>query len=1342
MKYIKDRLLILSLLIGLIYSSYSLPTHAAPRYYFKNLDLKNGLSQNTVNAILQDRLGFMWFGTKDGLNRFDGLSFRTFRSKKEDPKSLGSNFITALYEDATGKMWVGTDAGLYIYDPEMEAFKLFDLHDRQGLTIQKPVSMISGDKDGRIWIAVESNGLYCYDSKIGKVKNHLFSTISSNVTTFNIDNSGKMWIGFFGNGLYYSKDNLKTIKPFTSPDGKIIFKNDVISKVVYSHFNCLYIGSVKGGLNELNLNSGQIRNLLLTDENKEPIYVRDILPFSNSEFWIGTESGVYVYNLNKRNYVHLKNLGNDPYALSDNAVYSLCKDKEQGVWVGSYFGGVNYLPRQNTYFEKYYATNHENSIHGKRVRELCQDKDGSIWIGTEDGGLNHFDPLSGKSVFFEPSKAFTNIHGLCIDGDNLWVGTFSKGLKVINKKTGVIVKTYLKSDSKNSLYDNSVFSICKTSTGKLYFATLFGLVSYNRETDDFTRIEALSGKFVYDIKEDSRGNIWLATYANGAYCLDVKKNTWTNFSYDSKNEKSIPNNKVLSLFEDSRGQVWLTTQGGGFCKFIAESKSFVRYSSYNGFPSDVVYQIAEDNQGLFWITTNNGLIRFNPNTKKIKIFTTSNGLLSNQFNYRSSLKTDNGTIYFGSIDGFISFNPSTFSENKYIPPVVITEFLLFNKSVPVGEKHSPLKQSITFSKKLVLTSNQNSFSFRLAALSYQALGMNHLMYKLEGFDKEWYSVTESPLINYSNLRYGKYVFQVRASNNDGVMNEQGYELEIVIKPPFYLTIVAYILYFLLFISTIAYTILYLKRREARKHQVQMEKFENEKEKEVYKAKIDFFTNVSHEIRTPLTLIKGPLDSIIQKQEITPEMKEDLTIKSKNTNRLLNLTNQLLDFRRTESQGFQLNFIENNITDLLRDSYQNFSSLARQKKLEFSMDVPNSDVFADVDKEAFIKIISNLFSNAVKYSASYIHVKLQRDDSGAQSMFTIQVINDGVIIPDDIKETIFQPFVRFNENDARQLTAGTGIGLALSRSLAELHHGKLSMEKVPDCNSFCLSLPVYQENAIILSSDNMDIEPEFSPIINKTVTDRTKPVVLLVDDNQGMLAFVKKELSARFTIMTATNGFKALEILDGNYVNLIISDVMMPQIDGFEFCIKVKTTLAYSHIPVILLTAKTNLQSKIEGMDIGADAYIEKPFSVDFLQACVANLIRSRETLREAFTRLPFVDSNTLAMTKADEEFLKNINEIIHKNIANSDFSMDDMAEKLNMSRSSFYRKIKEILDLSPNEYLRLERLKKAAELLKEGHYLVNEICYMVGFNSPSYFSKCFQKQFDILPKDFAAESSK
>jgi len=1338
----KRTILLIFIVSGFFFAGYCFSAQLSPHHYFKTLDSKNGLSQNTINSIIQDKMGFMWFGTKDGLNRYDGLSFRPFKSRIGDPKSLGSNFINVLYEDALGYIWVGTDAGVYIYDPQDESFRNFDLSKGQEKTIQRSVSMIQGDKNGQIWIAVESQGLYCYNLESKKLKNYRFKSEASNVNAFNIDDNGKMWIGFYGDGLFYSSDNLKTIVPFTSPDGKVPFREDVIFKIIHGRFNCLYIGSVKGGLKELNLNTKQIRDLLLTDENNEPVFVRDILTYNNSELWIGSESGIYIYNILRNTYFHLKSSDDDPYALSDNAVYTLCKDKENGVWVGSYFGGVNYLPKQYNYFEKYYSTNNGNSIHGKRVREFCQDNDGSIWIGTEDGGLNHFDPKTGKATFLAPSAAFTNIHGLCIDGDNLWIGTFSKGLKLINKKTGALLKTYRKSESPNSLKDNSVFSICKTSTGNLYFATLFGLLVYNRNSDDFTPIKELNGKFVYDIKEDSRGNLWIATYSNGAFRFDINKKKWTNFTYDSKNDKSIPNNKVISIFEDSRGKVWLTTQGGGFCKYVPEKKSFIRYNSHNGFPSDVVYQIAEDNQGLFWITTNNGLIRFNPNSKIIKIFTVSNGLLSNQFNYRSSLKTEDGKLYFGSIDGFIAFNPSSFTENKYAPPVVITEFLLFNKTVKVGEKHSPLKQSITSTTDLVLTSKQNSFSFRLAALSYQALGMNHLMYKLEGFDKEWFSVTESPLINYSNLSYGKYKFRVKAANSDGVWNEKGTTLNIEILPPFYLTIWAYFIYLLASIYLVIYTLVNLKRKEARRHQIKMEKFENEKEKEVYKAKIDFFTNVSHEIRTPLTLIKGPLDSIIEKKEMAPEIADELNIMSKNTNRLLNLTNQLLDFRRTESDGYRLIFIENNITELLRDSYLSFSSMARQKGLEFTMDIPETDLLAPVDKEAFIKILSNIFSNAIKYSKTYIRVTLDSVDPGDNQFFSIRVANDGVLIPDSIKESIFQPFVRFNENDNQQLTTGTGIGLALSRSLAELHHGRLFMDLRPDCNSFCLMLPVMQDNVIILTSDSHEEKTNLTFFADKTVIDKSKPVILVVEDNPDMLSFVAKQLSSKFTLLTAINGLNALEVLDENYVNLVISDIMMPQMDGFELCKKMKSTLSYSHIPIILLTAKTNVESKIVGMDLGADAYIEKPFSSDYLMACASNLIHSREKLREAFTKSPFVASNTLAMTKADENFLNKINDIIYRNIANSEFSMDDMAETLNMSRASFYRKIKETLDLNPSEYLRLERLKKAAQLLKDGNNLVNEVCYMVGFNSPSYFSKCFLKQFGVLPKDFAVESRK
>lgn len=1302
-------------------------------YYFRNLSIRNGLSQNTVNAILQDRKGFMWLGTKDGLNRYDGLSFRKFKHDAANPRSIGNCFITSLYEDFNGNIWVGTDAGVYIYYPEKEAFEEFDCQSLEKTRIERSVSMIAGDKQGRVWIAVEAQGMFCYDTRQKLLRNYPLSEISSNIKCFTFDSGGTLWLGFYGDGLYYSKDNLATVHPYGSPeDGKREFEGGVITKIVQGNYNCLYIGSVKEGVSELNLTSGQVRNLLAIDESGESIFCRDLLPYSDNELWIGTESGIYIYNLRTAQFIHLRASLYDSYSLSDNAIYALYKDREEGLWIGSYFGGVDYYPRQYTYFAKYYPKNIANSLHGKRVREFCRADDGTLWIGTEDGGLNHFNPKTKEFHFFEPSAGFTNIHGLCMDGSHLWVGTFSKGLRVIDTRTGVVLRTYTEGHTPHSLNDNSIFSICRTSAGEIYLGTLFGLLRYNRTQDSFDCIPELNGKFVYDIKEDSYGNLWLATYANGAYCYDVSARRWKNYVFDAEDERSLPYDKVLSVFEDSYRQIWLTTQGGGFCLFHPDTETFTRYGLKDGLPNDVVYQIVEDDDRFLWLTTNNGLVRFDPKTMEMKVFSTANGLPTNQFNYRSGFKDEAGNIYLGSINGFVAFDPRTFAENRQVPAVAITDFLLFNKEVSVGETDSPLKSSITFSDKVVLTADQNSFSFRIAALSYQAPRMNKLMYKLEGFDEGWLTIGESPLVTYSNLGYGDYVFKVKASNSDGVWNEQETSLHLSILPPFYLSGWAYCFYVLFFMGCLVCAIFYFKRRNYRKQHRQMEMLEQEKEREVYHAKIDFFTNVAHEIRTPLTLIKGPLENIILKKEVDSETKEDLYIMKQNTERLLNLTNQLLDFRKTETRGFRLNFTECDVVAVLRETYFRFTSLAKQKGLDFILELPQECFMADVNQEALTKIISNLLNNGVKYASTYLRISLETDEK----VFHIRTFNDGEMIPDTMKEEIFKPFVRLDKED--EVTTGTGIGLALSRSLAELHQGSLMMEKGEEVNCFCLTLPVNQDSTITLSAENVSQVEENSCGWEQEETDtkEKKPMILVVEDNPDMLAFIRKQLTTEYSVLTAMNGIEALAVLDNHYVNLVVSDVMMPQMDGFELCKTIKSDLSYSHIPVVLLTAKTNIQSKIEGLELGADAYIEKPFSVEYLLANISSLIHNREKLRQTFAKSPFVAANTMALTKADEEFIWKLNDIIQANLHNPEFSMEDMADALKMSRSSFYRKIKGVLDLSPNEYLRLERLKQAAQLLKEGKSRVNEICYTVGFNSPSYFSKCFLKQFGVLPKDF------
>ncbi len=1294
------------------------------QYYFRSWNINDGLSQNSIYAILQDHLGFMWFGTKDGLNRFDGTSFQVYCKANG---MLGNNCVTALYEDKEGSIWIGTDTGVYIYSISRENSYFFDVKTADGLGINRSVYMI-GENKGCIYIS-SADGFFCFHPQQQKMvqlkipwagmKNFLFD-------------QGTCWGAFYADNLYFTLDDFNTVYPFAAQDGTQPFKNEVVNKIIKGEENLLYVGLTKG-LKEINLATRQVRTLLSVDDKGDDIYVREIALYSENELWIGTESGIYTYNIKNGAITHIQSLVGTSYALSDNVVYSLYKDKEGGMWIGSYFGGINYYPKQYTFFEKIYPHKGMEEL-GERVREIVEDEKGNLWIGTEDKGLFHYNPVTKESKPFHHQSIYHNVHGLCLENGFLWVGTFSGGLNRINLQTNT-VKTYRKKDS-CGLSSNDIFVIRRTASGKIYLGTADGLFEYHNENDRFSRVESVPPTLIYDLHEDLKGHLWLATF-NGVYKLETEKRKCIHFYHKENDSLSLPYDKVLSIFEDSRHQLWFTTEGGGFCRLVSDSGTFEHYDSNSiGLPSDVVHQIVEDKRGIFWLTTNKGLVRFQPETKVIKNFTIADGLLSNQFNYRSSHQTVDGRIYFGCIAGLISFDPSTFIDNDYVSPLVITDFMIFNKEVVPNTKDSPLKQSITVSDSIELTASQNSFSFRFATLGYSTLDQNKLLYKLEGFDKEWYEARGS-LISYSNLPYGSYTLYAKGVNSDGIWNDAPLKLHIYIRPPFYLTGWAYAVYVLLSLCIFYFIIRYSKRRMARKHMRQMEKFEQRKERELYSAKINFFTNVAHEIRTPLTLIKGPLECILKDKPLADDVREDLVIMRQNSDRLLNLINQLLDFRKTANNSFTLILSECNIQEIVSGVYIRFTSLARQKNIKLSIDLPEEDISAAVDREALIKIISNLLSNAVKYAATYITITVKYNE--ATGSFIIKVCNDGSVIPVNMREEIFQPFVQVQNNE--EYASGTGLGLALARSLAELHHGTVYLEDMQGVNCFVLEIPVtHVEEVQELQENVSEKEDKISGIENPMAEEQEKgthlPVILVVEDNQDMLTFIAKQLSSAYSVLKAKDGVEALEILEDANIDLLISDVMMPRMDGMELCHRLKTDLTYSHIPIVLLTAKTNLESKIEGLKLAADAYIEKPFSVEYLIATIESLLCNREKLRQAFCHSPFVFTATMAQTNADKIFLEELNKIVYDNLQDPDFNLDSMAQLLNMSRSSLNRKIRGILDMTPNDYIRVERLKKAAVLLKDKSYKINEVCYAVGFSTPSYFAKCFQKQFGVLPKDF------
>ena len=652
------------------------------------------------------------------------------------------------------------------------------------------------------------------------------------------------------------------------------------------------------------------------------------------EFWIATESGIFIYNLKTEKFTNLQKKYNDSYSISDNAVYTFCQDIEGGIWAGTYFGGVNYYPKPYTSFKKYFPKIGENSLSGNVVREVHQDKDGNIWIGTEDAGLNKFDTVTGRFFHFQPSGtngsiSYSNIHGLLVNGDELWIGTFEHGLDVLNIKTGKVIRHYVSSD-KNLLKSNFIYCIYQANSGEIMLGTTRGIYTYNKEGNEFIPLPQIPlFNWYTSILKDKDGIIWAGTFGNGVNYLDTKTQKGGNLRYNGKNKNSLSSDRVNSIFEDSNKNLWFATEGG-LCKFNRKTNDFKRYTTANGFPSNFTISILEDEEKNLWISTTKGLVRFNAQTEDLSVYTKANGLLTDQFNFSSAFKDPQGKMYFGSAKGLISFNPSEFKKNVFIPQVYITGFQVNNKDLAIAKNGSPLKKSVTYTDKIILKNNQSTFSIDFASLSYTAPEMSEYAYKMEGLDKDWIYLESNRKIYFTGLPAGNYIFKVKAANSIGAWNLQETKLVIEILPPWWASWWAYGCYCLLGALIVYYSVRNYHKKVEEKNRRKIEYLEIAKEKEIFQAKIEFFTNVAHEIRTPLTLIKGPLEKVIKKAHDVPEVSNSLKIMEKNTNRLIELTNQLLDFRQTEIKGFSLNFVNANISELLEETYLSFKPLAEQK----------------------------------------------------------------------------------------------------------------------------------------------------------------------------------------------------------------------------------------------------------------------------------------------------------------------------------------------------------------------------------------------------------------------------
>lgn len=1029
---------------------YLLPAaYGQQGYYFRHYQVENGLSHNTVMCSVQDRQGFLWLGTKDGLNRFDGTSFKVFRHDEDDSTTIGNDYIRYLHLNNQGRLYVGTQQGLYQYQPFTESF----VHVASSGT--KSIKEVTTDAAGNLWYIADGD-FWCEEKKTGKTvffEQGRYGWATSMCTA----NDGSFWLAT-ADGFIKRYDAAS--RTFTSVP---VFQKPVttqwIEKIYPAKDGSLLIGTAADGLLAYEPATGRIRSVISQNSDKTGIFVRDILHYKKNEYWLATESGLFIYDAATGAITNLKKNYHDPYSISDNAVYTLCKDKEGGLWAGTFFGGVNYYVEQHAIFQKYFPDYSKATISGNAVREIVKDKYGNLWVGTEDAGLNKIDP-GGAITHFMPtgnknSLTYYNIHGLLAVDDQLWIGTFEHGLDVLHIPSGRVVKHYKAGPGAGDLKSNFIFSLARTRSGKILVGTTAGVFVYDSRLDRFSPVAQLSG-YTYHIMEDSKGVWWSATISDGIKFYDPQTGKSGGFQNNAKDKASISNNMVNSVFEDSRGNLWIATEGGGVCKLDASRKTVKRFNTKNGWPSNFVFKIVEDDKKQLWMTTSKGLVQFDPTSEAATVYTSANGLLNDQFNYSSGFKDETGRLYFGSVKGMISFNPANFRKSGFVPPVYITGLQVHNNELAIG-RESPLQQSVLFTKAIELAHDQSSFSIDFAALSYTAPQMSTYLYKMVGIDNKWNLLEKNRKVYFTNLAPGRYTFKVKAANGSGVWNENETTLTITILPPWWQSPTAYAIYSLLALGFIGFAFRHYHRRMKRKAQERLEQLHFEKEKEVYEAKMKFFTNIAHEIRTPLTLIKGPLERVIKKAEEIQGVKNSLAIMQRNTDRLIELTNQLLDYRQTEAGGFTLAFTEENISRTLQETYFSFKPLADQKRLAYSLHLGKDLLVAYADSEALIKILTNLLSNAIKYADKKVVVGLFYHST--EKTFAIEFENDGDLIPEDMREKIFEPFVRLKKNEKQK---GTGIGLALARSLAELHGGTLHVKAHKAHNVFVLTLPIHQE----------------------------------------------------------------------------------------------------------------------------------------------------------------------------------------------------------------------------------------------------------------------------------------
>lgn len=1272
---------------------------------FTHIGIEQGLSHSTINGITQSDDGFLWVATSEGLNRFDGYSFKVFR-----PDSLDYE-IRDVMADNDGNIWTATLSSVFKYSKEKGRFLEYRL---EGVT--------------------EVNKLYAFEDKIYAATSHGFFILNPDTGIFELNDLFKgseiqclarqgdiLYLGTWGDGVYSIDNNTVNEIPGTS--------NLKINMILPLN-NDIFIATEGNGLLLYNKATNTTTGLL-QDVNAN--FVRTLLNDSKGRLWIGTFTGLYILDNDRKTFQHL-NSSNEEGALNHNSVRRFFTDNQGGIWVGTFFGGLNYYHPLQNQFSNIRKTSGSQSLNDNVIGILKERANGEIWIATNMGGLNIFDTKTGKYSHITGADGIgsNDIKAVYFDEEKgrVFIGSNNGPLAVADITSKKIV------DRNNNIRD--VYDIIPSfRENHLWIASINGLLLYDPDTKE------VKDKYLPDGKEASRellrsedGRLWVAS----EYGLTVYNENNGNLEVDHSVPKLKTN--INQIFQSKLNKdLWFATFSGLY-HLPEGSKEFKKSGTEEGLPGNIVYAVTEDATGNIWISTNHGLAYLHPEKGIINSFTSKDGIQGNQFNPKSVLMSGNGRMYFGGTNGITYFNPSTFEKNNYSPTPYIGSLRLFNQEVTPGDETGLLTKNINDTKKVTFNNDQTSFTLEFGVSNFTALTHNTFKYMLDGLDKQWTIAPEGVRsVVYSNLPAGKYTFRLLSANNDGIWSDKEKTLEIEILAHWYelwwVNALAFgFILILIFFATRYYWI----RKEREKKEAVL--------RDLDKMKLSFFVNMSHELRTPLTLMLLPINELIERGGDPVTMKKYSLIRN-NTLRIKNIVDQILQYQKVEMGILKLKVKAVDINNFMQGVLEPYRVYAERKKIRmiFNSDIVKKEIF--LDPNYIDHIVTNLVANAFKYTSPHGTVEINITEKNDNLI--IKISDTGCGISPEKQRLIFNPFYQVNN-----LAEGYGIGLALVKRLVENHHGKITVESEPGKGScFIVTLPCKSSDYDQAEKGEEHYSPEVrnsaadaDALIPETETeseseepgDNTRKTILIVDDNPEILKYISESFSTDFNVVTALNGAQAIECLSSDNIDMVITDVMMPDVDGVQLCRAIKRNLRTSHIPVIMLSGKGEIADKLAGVNVGAEDYVEKPFSMKLLLGKVKNILRMRDSVISHYINSKTeIDPVKLTQSPLDEEFLKKAIKVMEENIDNSDFSTDEFAREMFMSRSNLHLKMKAITGEATNDFIRRTRMTKAAELLKTQNYTVAEVSYMVGYKTPSYFATAFKSFFGYSPSSLLAQ---